>query len=149
MARKPQKCAKDGSQKWLQLTVNEFPNLLSTLVAEQLHPTPSTIEWLSPLRNDEFAEYSDEDFINLLGVTVKICSLKCFWPPGGPFWDALGKTDRSQVLIVEAKSYIGEMRGQGSGASNPKSIRKISRSLKKTQEFLGGSESADWLTRFR
>ena len=81
-----------------------------------------------------------------LGVEVKNCPLECFWPRGGPFWDALGKTDRSQILLVESKSYIGEMRGKGSGASNPKSVRKIASTLKKTQEFLGGSESVDWFS---
>ena len=144
MARKPQECAKKGSMKWLQLAINENSSLLNTLIARHLHPKPTIIEWFSPLRCDEYAEYSDRNFIDRLGLKLKNCPLNKFWPERGPNWDGLAKTDKGQVLLVEAKSYIEEMREKGTGASSDASIAKINCSLKKTQKFLDADLSEDW-----
>ena len=102
------------------------------------------MDWLSPLRCDKFTEYYDQKFIDCLGLKLKSRSLKSFWPSRGPRWDALGKTDNSQVLLVEGKAHIGELREKGSGASCDKSIAKIDCSLKETQQFLGANRSVDW-----
>lgn len=132
MARFAQECAQSGSQKWLQLAVNEYADLLVTPISEYLHPKTSEIEWLSPLACDDFAEYRDEDFIDLLGLELATYPLSKFWPKVGPQWDGLARTDRSQVLMVEAKSYAAELAGKGSQATNCDSIRKIRLSPEQT-----------------
>ena len=145
MARKPQSCAEKGSKKWLQLAVNERPVLLGSQIVQQLRPNPSVIQWFSPIECDKYAEYSDQDFIDLLELELRGCPLERFWPKrGGPNWDGLAKTDRSQVLLVEAKAHFGEMAGSGSSATSPTSIERIDLSLKRTQQFLGASQSVDW-----
>ena len=144
MARIKQECAEKGSQKWLQLAVNDYSELFNTLVAQQLHPKPSSIEWVSPLRCDDYAEYRDGDFIDRLGLELKNCPLNTFWPARGPWWDGLAKTDKDQVLLVEAKAYIGEMKGKGSNATSCKSRDMIACILAKTQTFLCAKQSCDW-----
>ena len=133
-----------GSEKWIQLAVNDFPGVLYDHVAPKLHSRPSRITWSSPLRNDEFREYSDHDFINLLGLELENHSLERFWSSGGPNWDGLAKTDISQVLLVEAKAQVREIKEKGSGASNEQPIARIDRSLKQTQKFHGVGTLVDW-----
>lgn len=134
MARKPQNCAEKGSTKWLQLAVNDHSELFGAQVAQRLQPSPSIIEWFSPLRCDEYAEYSDQNFIDRLGLSLRNRPLDTFWPEkGGPNWDGLAKTDRCQVLLVEAKAHIDEMKRPGSSAKDCGSIKTIALSLKKTQ----------------
>ena len=145
MGRNPQDLATKGSMKWLQLAVNDYPDLLGSQVAWHLSPNPMNIEWFSPIRCDDYAEYSDQRFIDLLGVELRNCPLVKFWPKrGGPNWDGLAKTDVSQVLLVEAKAHVRELEGKGSCASSKKSIDRIDSSLKETQKFLGADMSADW-----
>ena len=133
-----------GSEKWIQLAVNDFPGVLYDHVAPKLLSRPSKITWLSPLRNDEFREYSDHDFINLLGLELENHSLERFWPRRGPNWDGLAKTDLSQVLLVEGKAHVREIKEKGSGASDEQSIARIDCSLKETQKFLGVDTLVDW-----
>ena len=136
--------ARKGSKRWIQLAVNDYPDVLYDRVVAQLHSKPSKMDWLSPLRCDEFTEYRDQKFIDCLGLKLRKRSLKSFWPSGGPRWDALGKTDNSQVLLVEGKAHIGEMKGTVSVATNCKSKEMIARSLSETQKFLGANQSIDW-----
>lgn len=140
--KRPQ--ANKGSEKWIQLAVNDYPDVLIDHVLPQLHLKPSQIKWLSPLRNDEYTEYSDQEFIDRLGLKLRKLPLYEFWPKRGPNWDGLAKTDSSQVLLVEAKAYIDEMDGKGSCATKSESIASIDCSLKKTQQFLNASQSVDW-----
>lgn len=132
-----------GSKKWIQLAVNDYPVVLWNLVSPNLHPKPTRINWRSPLRSDGFAEFRDQKSIDSLGLKLKNRSLKSFWPSRGPRWDALAKTDISQVLLVEAKAYEGEIREQGTDASG-ESKQRIDCSLKETQQFLAADLSIDW-----
>ena len=50
MARRPQNRAEKGSKKWLQLAVNENPELIRKRTAQHLHPKPSIIEWFFAFR---------------------------------------------------------------------------------------------------
>ena len=136
--------AKKGSKKWIQQAVNHYPGVLYDQVAPQLQLKHSKVKWLSPLRNDKYAEYRDQKFIDRLGLKLNCHPLKSFWPSGGPHWDALAKTGNSQSLLVEAKSYIGEMSSSKSKASCQASIEKISCSLKETQKFLDANQTVDW-----
>ncbi len=145
MSRKNQLQAKKGSQKWLQRAVNECPDLLNNLIAQQLALNPSVIKWLSPMQSDCYAEYSDQDFLDLLGLKLDCCPLKQFWPNGGPRWDGLAKANDDRILLIEAKARIGEMRSGGSKASSSDSVKKIDCSLKQTQHFLCADEPVDWV----
>jgi len=62
------------------------------------------IEWLSPVKSDEYAEYYDEEFLERLGVSNVRVPLHSFWPRSGPRWDGLARTDSGKVILVEAKA---------------------------------------------
>ena len=147
MGRHVEGKARAGSQKWLQALVNNHTELLNTYIAPKLRPQPSSIEWLSPLRSDEYAEYNDNDFIKLIDVTLDERSLSQFWPEGGPHWDALATTDNGQILLAEAKSHILELRSH-LGATSHVSINHILASLSETKRFMRADSRADWTTPF-
>ena len=148
MARREQHRASHGGQKWLQILVNERPevidrvlaNLLGLAQGEQAH-------WLSPLKDDDYAEYRDQEFITRLGITLGRVPLASFWPRIGPAWDALAKTDRGDLILVEAKAHIPELVSDPTGASEP-SLTKIREGLDATKWFLGSHSDADWATCF-
>lgn len=144
MARTPHNCAQSGSEKWLQLAVNKHPEHFCALIAKKLNPKPSVIDIYSPLKCDQYAEYSDQDFINTLDLELAVRPLDEFWPSGGPHWDGLATTDRSQVLLFEAKAYASELKGRKRRATSIKSKRMIDRSLRKTQQYLGADMCVDW-----
>lgn len=64
---------------------------------------------MSPKKEDEFAEYRDNDFLEMLGITGCQSKLFKFWPKGGPQWVALGKLKNEFHFIVEAKANIPEI----------------------------------------
>ena len=117
MSRIPQHRAAKGSQKWIQKLVNERPDLLTSFTRTQLDlPNTDTITWLSPTAEDEYAEYRDQAFLDLLGIKVPKVSLSDFWPSRGPVWDGLGRSDNGKVYLVEAKSHISEVLSPKTGA---------------------------------
>ena len=91
-----------GSQKWIQKLVNERSDLLGAFTRTQLDlPNTDTITWLSPIAGDEYAEYQDQAFIDLLGIKLPKVSLSDFWPSRGPVWDGLGRSETGKVFLVE------------------------------------------------
>jgi hypothetical protein len=148
MSRVEQKLAARGSQKWLQILVNERPELVEETLATSLGLTEGEhIRWLSPLKADDYAEYRDVAFINRLGIELEKVSLASFWPRFGPVWDGLAKTDRGDVILVEAKAHISELVSDPTGASGS-SLDKIRRSLGEAKQFLHSHPKADWATCF-
>ena len=137
--------ADKGSQKWLQILVNDCPELLNQEITRQLPLTPEGIHWLSPIRADHYREYYDQPFIDRLKIQLNCRSLTSWWPPSGPRWDGLGKTDNDQILLVEAKSHTKEMISS-LGAKNPCSQSQIRSSIAETKAFVGASsdKSVDW-----
>ena len=142
-----------GSQKWLQMVVNEYPLLLNGAISSGLPDSATDIDWRSPLAKENYKEHKDKEFLDKLGKSRFLQrplpswdELYNFWPKSGPRWDAHGTTDKGQILLVEAKSHIAEMRGSGSGAKAQKSIEKITVSLEKTQKFLESCLSVDWFS---
>src|SRR5262245_46671097 len=111
MARFPQKLCPKGSQRWMQWFVNHAPRVLNDAIG--LGP----IEWRSPLRDDDFAEYRDAAFLDRLGITLPRRPLEGFWPRGGPQWDGLGKAASGEVILVEAKAHLNELYSPASAAS--------------------------------
>jgi len=105
------------------------------------------IDWKSPLRSDEYAEYRDEDFLKNLGILNKIkYPLSDFWPKNGPQWDALGASGDG-IILVEAKANIPEMVSPGTKAETD-SRRKIENSLNEVKKYMSVSDNIDWTGTF-
>jgi hypothetical protein len=131
-----------GSLKWIQRAVNDHCQVIDTLILSSV-PGASRIEWLSPLSSDEFAEYRDNAFLQRIGHIDLADALAAFWPTRGPQWDALGRTDTDEVILVEAKAHIDEMLSSGSQASEA-SMVKIIDALDGTTSAFGAKPSVNW-----
>lgn len=129
--------AERGSQKWIQIGVNDCPKVLNQAIrlAASL-PATTTIQWLSPLAEARYREYRDGKAFDLLGVTFSKRTLCSFWPPRGPRWDGLATTSDGEVLLVEAKAHLEEMVSSGSRAKLLKSRKLIRKSLAETRATL-------------
>ncbi len=144
MGRFPQSKNARGSLKWTQVVVNECPELINAPLREACAlSTDVRISWLSPNLSDDFAEYRDQAFLQLLGVHLEKRPLETFWPNRGPQWDALGRSHSGELFLVESKAHISEILSPGTGAS-AKSKILIERSLKELQSFLRVSPAVDW-----
>jgi hypothetical protein len=122
---------------------------LTHAVAEALHPCKfdeSAIHWVSPLAADNYSEYRDKEFLGFIGAGHLAPKLREFWPRGGPCWDALARLDGGGCVLVEAKSHVPELYGNGCGAVG-ESLSLIQSSLARTKAMLGVSPDADWLGR--
>lgn len=129
------------SQRWTQFFVNEQPAILNHAIRKATRITPQTdIQWHSPLMNDQFAEYSDQEFLERLGIVPETVPLTVplldFWPNGGPHWDGLATTSTGGVILVEAKANIAEFATNPCGAGDPASILQINNSLSDVQQFM-------------
>jgi hypothetical protein len=131
-----------GSLKWIQSAINDHRGVLETALLPKLKGARS-IEWRSPLTGDDFAEYRDAEFLKLVGLEEFSGALAEFWPRHGPQWDALGVTDRGDVLLVEAKAHIAEMCSPGTQAS-AKSKDRIRGALSETAFAVGAKPRAAW-----
>lgn len=148
MSRIVQAAASRGSQKWLQILVNQHPERINRYLADTLKVWDSErVEWLSPLEQDDYAEYRDQAFIDRLGVPAESVALKSFWPRHGPQWDGLARTDDGQLMLVEAKAHIPEMVSTPTRAKG-KSLAMICKSLDETKRFLRSRAKVDWSTCF-
>ena len=144
MGRFPQPAGERGSLKWIQLLVNDFPESINKPLREACGLSSGTkLEWLSPLRRDQFAEYRDKAFLTQLSIRLEKRDLRAFWPRFGPQWDALGRSDREDIFLVEAKAHIGELLSPGTSAS-ARSKKLIDRSLDEVQSYLGARSLVDW-----
>lgn len=148
MGRFPQHVTQKGSQKWLQMIINEKSEFLNTEIRRKFGlPKDEGIQWLSPLKRDNYAEYRDQEFIDLLGVKLTRIPLANFWPRGGPQWDALGKGSSGILFLVEAKSHIHELISTMQ-AKGERSREKIQKSLEETKRFLNSNAKTDWASPF-
>jgi hypothetical protein len=150
MSRKPQPQAPGGTSKRLiQDFINRSPEILSQEIRRQFGTADSDpIEWLSPLENDEYAEYSDKDVLQRLGITLPGVPLGEFWPKGGPSWDALGKSRSGQIYLVEAKARVNELKGSALRATNQEAREKIEWALARTRQFLESRSKLNWTAEF-
>lgn len=138
----------------MQDYVNENTEMLSNAIIEvlpsRLRELRVSIQWISPLEQDDYMEYRDDDFLRALGFDDAITPLRSFWPSQGPSWDALARTSdidgrlRPGVLLVEAKSHLSEMYGNGCQAQG-ESKRLIVKALAETQAWCGVAGQPDWL----
>jgi len=144
----PQKTDSHGSLKDLQVAINEKKVFLDDEISKVIGKRVN-INWESPLKTDDYAEYRDEHFLRLLDLTNKIKNpLNLFWPNNGPQWDALGINESGEIILVEAKANIPEMASPGTGAKSIKSINKIKSSLADVKKYLNISNSIDWAGTF-
>jgi len=146
MSRFPQKADSHGSLKNLQVAINVQKKYLDAEISKVIG-RQIKIDWKSPLKKDDYAEYRDGDFLLNLGLDKLINSLKDFWPNNGPQWDALGVCGKEvikEVILVEAKANIPEMVSPGSAAKSPKSIKQIKDSLDEVKKYLNIKNDIDW-----
>jgi len=137
-----------GSQKQIQIYVNEKTRTLNSAIAQSLSRyelDDKDIRWVSPLAADTYSEYQDSEFLERVGLGGLSSRLREFWPRGGPCWDALAKV-KGGCVLVEAKSHVPEVYGGGCGAS-AESRQKIQAALDATKAWLGVSRDVDWTGR--
>lgn len=146
MSRFPQRPGTRGSLKWLQIAVNERPDLLDGPILSAL-PGAGSVAWRSPLAADGFAEYRDAAFLDRLGLGAHAGALAAFWPARGPQWDALAITGAGQVLLVEAKAHLRELASPPLKAG-PASRARIVAALAATAAALGARPLAPWTDAF-
>ena len=136
------------SQLQTQLYANRREGALTAAVVATL-PTLAALQprlvWVSPLEGQKFAEYHDRDFLAALGREDLVSALAEYWPSGGPHWDALAVARDSGgeylgAVLVEAKSWPGEMRSRFAG-THPDSRRRILARLAETRAWLGIGEA--------
>jgi len=148
MARFRQPKAKKGSQKWIQKLVNDKPHIMNSRIWSALNLSrEEEVQWFSPLKSDDYAEYRDQAFLDLLKIKLEKAPLKQFWPSGGPQWDALGKSSSGKLFLVEAKSHVGELISTLQ-AKNSASVERIRKSLDVTRRHLGSKTEFDWTKTF-
>ncbi len=126
-----------GSLKWIQLLVNDRPGILNQKIRDG-----ASIRWVSPLKNDDFAEYRDIDFLIVLGLGHLQDQLKNFWPNRGPQWDALGKSE-NKYYLVEAKANIPEINSKCQ-ANNPCSLSKIKEAISASKNSYHIENGTGW-----
>jgi hypothetical protein len=127
MSRVEQKAESHGSLKDIQILINGKEYIINNWLKKYFQ-NEINIEWVSPLKNDNFSEYRDDDFLKILELDNLKKPLNEFWPKAGPQWDALGKYN-NVVFLVEAKANILELRSPGCKASSEKSKYLIKQSL--------------------
>jgi hypothetical protein len=134
----------------MRVAVNKNEAMLNALVSELFGwDVRHEIQWLSPIASDDYAEYYDNEFLDLLGVVNLAVPLSTFWPSGGPRWDGLAKTNSGKKLLVEAKAYIEEGVDYGSKAESDESLKQISQSLAMTKDgFKAAKKAPLWETPF-
>jgi hypothetical protein len=142
-----QKPAKKGSQYWIQKLVNERSEILSDRINQAIKRSSDPIRWVSPLKENEYVEYSDDDFVSILELEPEQVRLNEFWPKRGPNWDGLGVSDSGNRFLIEAKSHIQEMVSSPCKASKP-SLDLIKKSLEETQKFCNANSNLNWNSYF-
>jgi hypothetical protein len=148
MTRVPQTTVTRGSQKWLQIAINERPDILNDSIRANLTlPASEQIYWLSPLADDNYAEYSDQQFLDRLGIQLTERPLSSFWPRRGPQWDGLGKTTSGQLLLLEAKAHIPEMVSPPTAAQGA-ALARIKECLNEVRTALEANAKTDWTMHF-
>jgi hypothetical protein len=140
-----------GSQRLVQEYVSARRDVLDQAVLKALPSeyAAATIEWRAPLEVYNYAEPLDAAFLEALRLESHVTQLADFWPKSGPRWDALailrGEGGSLGYLLVEGKSYPGEVRGRGCSAKAERSLNLINAAINATKNAYGVPATADWL----
>jgi hypothetical protein len=143
MDRYPQSSDGHGSLRDIQILVSGFPDFFTNKIKEHIMIESDRIDWVSPLKDDDFSEYRDNGFIQKLGIRNLETSLSAFWPKRGPQWDALGRGNCNEVFLVEAKANIDEIVSSETKATE-KSLVLIKKSLDGLKKYLKVNNKVDW-----
>jgi len=126
----------------MRVAVNECTEALNARIAELFGwGSGESIHWLSPVVEDEYAEYFDGEFLQRLGLPPLAVSLSTFWPASGPRWDGLAKTSSGKILLVEAKAYVEEAVDYRSHAGS-ESLGRIHAALAEAKQAFGAALDA-------
>ena len=127
MGRFPQKSRDSkGSLRNIQLLTNLYPDLINGQLKQRFPELQEeTIEWKSPVESDDYAEYRDGAFIELMKLKQDEIKLEEFWPSYGPQWDALALTNKGSVILVEAKANLPEIISSSSGNTVGLSVTEL------------------------
>lgn len=154
--------AHKGSQFHLQEYINDHRREIDTAIFTSspsllMFADPAKkLQWISPLANDDYAEYRDDFLEHLIKDQSQLNDAKKIirqhWPARGPVWDGLaivkGKNNELGILLVEAKAHPAETVSK-SKASSDSSEELIRTSLTKTQKEFGSvSELEPWLDKY-
>ena len=144
MSRVNRKKQTTKSEHWLRCAVANNTETLNRKVKGAFgFPDGETIEWLSPIAEDDWAEYRDQSFLDRLGAKTPHLPLQSFWPALGPQWDGLARTNSGKYLLVEAKAYPAEARTR-CAATSPDSVQQIAASLSQAKTYFKASPEAAW-----
>ncbi|MGB3627569.1 MAG: hypothetical protein WA989_17195 [Henriciella sp.] len=124
-----------GSLKWLQIAIERG----GAMLCPDAFPS---IRWVSPLKGDDYAEYRDAAFLDVIGQGHLKEALGSFWPKRGPQWDALGLAG-DRAVLVEAKAHLDEFFSPPTQASE-KSLSMIGTALSGTAARLQARTGTDW-----
>lgn len=147
MNRYPQPSNGHGSLLDIQILVNKYPDFFTNRIRSEVDISSDSIDWVSPRRNDDFAEYRDKGFLDKFGITSLNTPLDKFWPRKGPQWDALGRGNKREFFLVEAKANVREIVSPPTGASGA-SLRLIRNSLDSCKDYLKIQNLTDWAGTF-
>ena len=137
--------ASKGSQKWLQIAVNETPEVLINALRRSGAAGPEvSLTWHSPLKAEGFLEYRDQAALTKTRISKLKRPLDQFWPNRGPVWDALGITSEGHPLFIEAKAHIPEAATSSTKASSAESRALIHQSLTEARRFYAPRATVDW-----
>jgi hypothetical protein len=137
--------ARAGSQRWLQVAVNRAPELLDQALRRAgAIDDDDSATWGSPLAAKGYEEYRDGAVMRCLGIKeLPGRQLSDFWPNRGPVWDALGRSSKGSLILVEAKAHIPEVASPRSMASEH-SLKHIERSLEEARKYFAPRAKAEW-----
>jgi hypothetical protein len=142
-----------GSRFQLQRAVAERRDLLDPKILELFQELDgASLAWRSPVKEDNYREYRDNEFLERIGRPDLAPALSEFWPARGPVWDGLAIVQRpgqpDGVLLVEAKAHPDELlKGSGSAAKAEASIDTIRRALARLASKLGVDADIDgWMS---
>ena len=139
-----------GSQKWLQISIDQKPEILLAALRESgALAAGETVVWKSPLKESRppFRELKDTEALEAVGVTKFRTQLEEFWPRRGPVWDAVGVTSAASPVFVEAKAHISEAASPATKASEA-SKKLIQDSLTKARSHFARRSKCDWSCNF-
>ena len=133
-----------GSLKWIQRLVEKHPAVVDEpLRMAAALPQSCHLCWLSPLRNEDWAEYRDEQFLRKIGKVHLSKAMRQFWPRRGPQWDALAKDATGRVFLFEAKAHGSEMASSCQAGAVSRHI--INRSIEEAKKQFLARSGSDWL----
>jgi hypothetical protein len=125
--------------------VNEHPRVIDAAIVDAFAWRDAAIDWRSPRKDDGYAEYYDQTFLDRLGVGALPLPLAEFWPKSGPRWDGLARTADGKLILAEAKAHIDEAVDFRCKAL-PDSLRRIEDRLGEAKSAFRASEDACWHT---